>query len=466
MKISWFNRLSIIKTTFLDGTELEWPSGIWSRTANVDETMFDPVNDYLASINPELIKEVEDIYLDIHESFDMSMTIMEQRKFISAELQKVFQLIFKWDEVREWSVRNGGFCTDGTAKEQLGELETDAKTYFSQDTFDLMVMSLILKALMPVIAIYCTENNTLLSKDRLPIEAIRVLSFPEFSTSPAITKLIRYITAIAETHLATKDFIVKSDISSDEIIEYLFSLSLIKKVSVFMLRNQGSSVISMVYQHIFQTCNDLKRKRPNQKLSSNDQGEEQHITDMYKKIQPVPIGTKAVMEEYALEKERVIHDIDPTIKVHEYELLEFEGIPLESHFQIAALVVNDVFNCRLLDMINKDALFSIFSVTGVVLSHWGFNDLAILFTRRFDRQDPNRMSIGSTNGFSIGRLDPERKNRIVNLYPKFSNLQNPGLTAIETVVTDIQGHEWFGVTEDLNNLRNSVADLILKLGEE
>lgn len=469
MLLKWVSGISAIEMIMSDGTELTWPAKLWSRSGDVvNSTIFDIFNDYWKQQSRERVKRTEALYLELHKIFSNLNSYRENVILVTDLINQILSM-YDWNSFRLWCLLHGKMELTIGIKDTLGDKDKSSITYFTHEYDDLVVLSVLLKAVMPIWGSFEYNMRGELGKDHTQMVIVDLLRKGPISKLTPFLKLEDYVKAFTEERISTPGFSLTCSVGTEEIPEYLTAVTLIKKVIIFNGREIDKSIVTNIFHLLKQRCKGINKDKPNSKLGIDENGSELTVTDRYKIIQPIAPGIVRMVEEYSLDIPRMIKDIDSTISVSviNKRLLEItSSVPStleinDYHTPIIAAVCNTIINKRSIRLVNYETTIRLIYTSVILLEHWGLDSLAILIITPSEMKDIYKISLSGSSK-NVLNLPEDLSNQLKEIY-KYTEDKTPGHTLIDRIAKDVNRNNWPVRSGTFDLLRSHLAMLLIKI---
>ena len=466
MRLSWHKGLTAIVLHYSNGETVEWSGAVWSRVGGIlSDNIFAVINKYWESIPQEQVLKFENCYRKIHDCFEENLAahvLTAELKPLVADLLN----LFNWPQFRLWCVLHGDMMLGNGIKDTLDDKDKEGLTYYTEDYTDLMVFSVMLKTIMPIWGRYHEELDETIGKYYIHISAVDLIKAGNTVTLPPMLKLESYIDCFTEIKIKRTGFSIMSGIGTEEIPAFLAALALIKKVVIYDARDPDGSIVKNVYHLLTERCKEIATVRPNQKSDIDTEGGDLGIADRYKIVQRIPPAISTMMEYDGKDVNKLAKLLDPTIP-NELIIKYRDGVSgsldlSPFHLPLLALVCGSVIKGRTLKIVPYETVLNTIKAAAAVLEHWGYLEMAELLTVQPVKKDMFLVSSGSNNNRSYTQLQPSLLHELNGLYPHISNGKNPGITLIDNTIREMIKYEWRVRSENFDDMRNSIARLLLK----
>lgn len=465
MQLHWVPSINSIVVEFSNGEKVECNGVLWSRiSVSLNPNLFQGINRYWSTRQPEVIREWETLYRQVFEIFKEHERPKETIQLLSPLIERMFQLM-NWDHFRIWAMMHGNIAMQNGIKDKLDDKDKEGLTYYTQDYEDLMIFSIMLKSIMPIWGIFHNEYTEIIGKHSVHISAYNLIRSVTTINLPPIIKLDSYIQHFVQNKVDTVGFSLISGIGTEEIPTLLMAHALIKKVIVFDAEDMSSSIIKNVYHLLTERCNEINRTKPKEKVDTEGNVNDASASDMYKIIQRIPPSVSAMIEYYTQDIPKMIRDIDntvPELLINKYMNINSELTFQPYHLQIIGVICNRILSARSLHLINYRSLVAVSKAAACIAEHWGFLEVSELLLVTPTKRDIYQISSSITGNRTYNLLHPTLAVEVTNLYKYQSNNKIPGLILIDTIVKEVLKYDWNVTSSNFVDLRNSIAQLLIK----
>lgn len=466
MNLQWHNGVKDIIVKFSNGDIHECSGSVWSRVGDaLAEDVFVAINLYWSKIPNEQVLLFENKYREIIACF----AVATDPHILNVKLKPlVCQLLdlFDWAYFKLWCNLHANLFLDNGIKDTLDDKDKEGLTYYTEDYNDLMVFSIMLKAVMPVWGMYHKEFTESIGKYYIHIAAVELIRSPAINKLAPMLKLESYIECFTKIKVKKTGYSLLSGIGSEEIPTFLMSLALIKKVVIYNVQDPNSSIVKNVYHLLNERCNEITKFKPNEKKDTDTEGGDLAIADRYKIVQRLSPGASEMVRYYGNDILKMAMAIDPTVPrslVLEYASKVGNSLNFtENHIPILALIGGNVISGRTLRVVPYETVMNMTKACAAVAEHWGYLEVAELLTVQPIKKDIMVISSSAAGNRSFSQLRPDIASAMSQIYVYLSNNKNPGITLIDAVIKDIIKFEWPVKSENFNDIRNSLALLFIK----
>lgn len=475
MLLEWQGELKTIVARFSDDTVIEFPSNTWSRSRlkykviyhdNLDEmvssNIFNCINNYWMSQPHEKILLVESLYKEIYQIMTENTDILEINNLLYAAIAKLMDT-FEWNSFKTWCKLHGGLNFEIGIKETMGENDSAETTYFTEDYENVLVFSVLLKAIVPIWGLYFNIMKTDLGPNHVLLSAVNLIRNNYTDVNPAFQKLESHVQLVSRDRIHFTGFSITSDIGSEEIPEFMMALTLWKKVCIFDGKAHGRSIISDIYEMLKDKCKRINTGGPTQKIVATESGDELSIVDSYKIVARCSPAIP-VLDAFYIKSKNFIKHIDENLDAKEIRALR-DSIPkdleiLNFYIPILGMVINKVISIRDLYLVNYETYIDIIAISSCALKLKGFLTLSQLLITK--PQIKNIYSITYTGNKLQIPINEKNINILREMY-RYAGPVNPGLTMIEEIIKEVNSYTFDIKYGDIENLTNELAELLISL---
>lgn len=373
-----------------------------------DNDTFRAPNEYWASLPEREQAEIYAIYEDVRELFDSSIGYTELKE----ELTKKVTQLMRYHEtgrVINWIKHNpllkvpSGPPPRGIAMTYKHDVDKDTtpdQTYIYSDYLGLMALSVILRVMIPIWAMYNKPAKDATSKEHKEVHSFLLLRNSEIYDSEPMRRLDRYISANIKKDTFTGNHTL-AFICSDDMPFVLRSLVCVRKLclgELYFDHDPRQNLAALVYVYIVDrpapqgnNYSEQVREKKIRKEGAGETTENSGSTlEMYKGRATITVGRIAELE-YALrdpiaialqlcqDGDAKLIEADMRVAMDtSKELLEKE---IKKPQQVLApWVLAPVFPPQAVFHMEEDKMATMCAITEVVLRHRGFGYLALLST--------------------------------------------------------------------------------------
>lgn len=432
------------------------------------EDLYSPLNDFLETLSAENQMKLIDTYKRIQEAFGTlpnTHQLMEILKPLIAEIYDVIKL----EDISRWATIDQRIHVPEDVQAVFAYDEETAHkreiTYTVPEYWELLTLAIALRALMPVWGQFIDYIGRTVSPSWKEYFAYGLLSQSSLWECVPMQKLRMSLNFRFENSKQENfDSAVLEFVSRDEIPEWLTAMMVVKKVMVgeidYRLLPPTRSLVKIIYNSVKELLDKpspkfmkgyLKDKSPDAgNLDSDGQGKSS-ILEAYKIPVEIIQGDQAVLNAYAVQKERIVQIIEPKLPDQILRQATSNVKVLEQHRfhdaqrAIVQLTLHEAMPVMAGQFIERKGLLAMIAVAQAVLWYRGHRDLAALLTAIPLPSDyPMR-----TNTERL-KLSKEMRAELDRMYPYARTVQqgrdrtgrqpNDGVRAIEAIADALDKH--------------------------
>lgn len=385
---------------------LTFPISLYKKTYFTEEKeIFKPINNYWASLPEEDQAAIYAIYEDVRELFDTpggSTTLRAELTDLTTRLMA----FHKTKDVIAWIRRDSGMIIPASVtqsyKHDVDRSTTVDQTYVYEDYLGLMALSVVLRAMIPIWAMYSKPAKDATGKVHKERVSFLLLRDSEIYNSEPIQRLRRYIKANISKDSYTGNHTLEF-IPSDDLPDYLMSIVCVRKLclgSLYITNKDAQNLAAAVYTYIIDRPgpqgSDYTQTVREKKIKKEGAGETTENSssniEIYKARASITPGRVSELEydlrdpfmtclnlcpgtdEVALRR-----NIDRAL---ETSLTMLSGDIQNPQVTLAQYVLGPIFAPQALYYISQDSnlMVQACAITQTVLQHRGFDYLAVLST--------------------------------------------------------------------------------------
>lgn len=416
-----------------NGVELEWNMKVFDKAvAKAYEQVFDQLNAYWATLPEATQLQIWNVYDSMHLTFD---TVFEQMELHQALLEDVATLIrlHDLDQMRHWLDFYSGLHMPSLLEDNFDETNdtgiTREKTYLRDDYRWLVVMSIVMRAMLPVWGEYISRIFKEAGAIWKEHAAFMLLNKTDLMTNSPLVKLNNYV----QQWLPEKDKLkgpIMAGISSEDFPTWILSLVVVRRLPLGNLNSidPKDSLVKYIYHYVQQkirssethfTNNTAVKDKIIEGQSSDAEGN-LSVIEGYKIKQEIPEGDIAIIEHFAMDTKRVILRLEPEIDLNllaESErsvLVLMENTIHQGQLKLAQWVLSSVIPARSLEYLSKPTIVRLIAVTQAVLWHRKHFELAGLASAKAV-ENTGEIFLGGVP--SRTKVTPELTEKLNKLYP-------------------------------------------------
>jgi len=484
---------------------LDFTAAFYNRIFN--KGLYDPfneLNEYWERLDKETLDNLFSLYENSKEVLNESMRISD----LIVRLRPVIDAIVNIHNTDRFDnfvrFHSDVWIPMDLTNEYLFDHErpgTREQTYLISDYWNLVVLSVKLRALTPIISEYLEKTKLESGTTFLNLNAYYLLTKSPIINEPALDKLNQYIDKNSkQVTVHTRSTL--DGIGSEYFLTSILANIIIKVLCVADLCQGGenSHLVQLVHKEIRNKLsqlnsyqNEVKDKNHNDiKMDSDDSTS---IVENYKNKPLVAPGDFSAMEIWTTHMDEILAKLycQDLLTDEQYKSLmdEYDYVhntidhPFEDcQINLIRWVVNPIFSPRAMWDINRASIVRLSVIAQEWLFNCGFKEIALLTTAKSLHAD----EYGSSNGMfkvNISKTSMEELNELYPYYRKFPNKKNfkqvnDVVLEIESIDKDLSNHTWSLCASDekvkeltrdslnkiyrtSNNLKTRLVDLAIAL---
>lgn len=456
------------------GQVIEIFGSIYDRSTFTDiEDFFGDLNGYWATLPAETQFRIWEVYVKIKIAFNEILN----EEILRDKLTNLVAELYSYMDItaaKHYLFSSANVVVPREYNNDTTEYDDPDRTYLERDYRGLLALTVLFRAMVPIWSEYIKQIKSSVGTHFKEYDAMGLLRRSNIIETPEFIKLRKYVTLSVPIGKITLSAII-GGVSTEELPDWLFSFSLIRKVCVgtilhrrsdgsFPSYDSGANIVSNVYKHTEQIINTLDRKFHSKILDKTDtnavidddkasKAEEPTVKD---EISSLPF---IMAETFVIDIERFRNIIDPTVPFNKIERclnmqrknLRYD--PNEGQTAFCQWVVHPALSGHFVASLenNNGERDIVTAVTQAVLWHWGFPDLAALVTAVEQPVDENALirSQGTRSRVTAAQL--AELNIIYKHYIEQSTRAKPGerarnenmaVNAIEKVSSYLEERIW------------------------
>ncbi len=458
------------------GETLHWETSPYSRASRIDgaRTKMDPENDlvfreinaFMATLPKERQQAIWDAYVEIHQIFEDNFDpLAKGQGRMQLVVKRIYDLV-PYQEIHDWATMASIIHLPLNLKTHYGDKDPIDRTYLRQDYFDLTVMAIALRFMVPIWGEYIPRLKDDVDNDFKEYTAVMLLYRTYITTSAPYQRLRVYIESWISS-MSTQGNVFSAllaGLSSEKIPDWLLACTLVRRTSVVPIasESEGPNIITDVYQYVYNTMGSPGHKRFNgpvsEKTVRKDEKSDQQesLAESYKIKQQVSDGEVVAANVYVTDYvEDMTRSIDPTADLSKLNecLQSLRGLDhlviLQHHVTLTQWVLTSAISPHFIPLLSRNALLHAMASAQALLWHWGFTDLAALLSAREARQLEDEFVSAQE---SRARIPNDVLNELVAIYsysypvkgklvtPKQSN---PGSRAVDAFYQLVASSDWY-----------------------
>jgi len=482
------------------GEIITWSLTIYGRRTVEDENMFHEFNEFVETLPMAHQDKIFECYLRFKRELDglyTSASLISDLNEIARELAYLLPL----DTIKHWVRFNSSITIPDSFKREFvidhDRKTTLSKTYLHEDYVELIVLTVAIKAMVPIWGDFMNRTRNAVNKNQKEYMAYQILNNSLFIESDAFIKMMAYVKETIDSDNMLS--VILNGISSEDYPEFITAVTLVRKLSLVrpVFENNQTHLLTLIYKFIKQRDKPLEDPSVPHDIKrtvETEEGFSGHVSmlERYRIKQTVAIGDIAGIEHSVRDIRAVAQRLKPDINLamldmalEQTQVLAFERI-LDPQIILLQWVLKSVISPRSVSYINKEKLIELMAVVQTVLWSYGHRELAVLSTARLDR---NRTEISLYELETKFPVDAETVKELDRLYltRRISNRTadfkpvNQALMSIDRLTDDLIKVQWEATvpmdmlrslygkschTRSLlihKNIRQILANLILQL---
>lgn len=346
--------------------EKHWMASTWAKSKLKDQNaessngvsyaVFAPLNEYLATLPEDIILQLDEVYeqsfMLLNESADLNVSALNGLLF--TYIETIFKLV-NYDNFEDWCFKFGNLNFKVGEKNKLNDNESAEITYLTEDYRNLLIFSVYIKLVMPILGMYHSIKKKELGDGRVLLSILEILQNDLFLDNKTVIRLNEYVEILTSKRVSNIDFVLTTNISINELVNYCIITVIWKKLLIFDARSQVS-IIETVFNGLTDVFKRMSNCGPGEKLEKGggeDKKEQPSIGDTYKIVDRVSPAVPAIIEA-VINKDKIILSLNSKIKNNNphftidqvQKMISYiDGITIrESHMTICSAVMRGVLN--------------------------------------------------------------------------------------------------------------------------
>lgn len=373
------------------------------------------------------------------------------------------------------------------------------RTYLLSEYIDLVALTFGLRFMIPIWGQYLPISSKEHGSTMMEYYAFQLIAESTFFQADAFHRMETYIRANLPEEASTDMGVLLKFLSSEEIPTYLIALATIRKLSVAPLsadNNDTDHLMKIIYNYAFGNNKQLAGALGSKVTSKTNPGESlddnSSVWGVFKMKEQISKGELVMFQIYVMNFVKCAQAIEPDINpdivercvTRALKLQDFN--PSESQIGLIVWTLSPVVPGCVIEMFDRQTLFTAMGLAQAILWHWGLIQLAALLTaRRIELEEGEIMAPVPYGGVSRKNLEA-----LEIVYPYSLPVSrngdhltepNPGLRGIECIVSDMFKNYWeptciaklakaadcdvIRQIEVSSDVRDQLATLLIKLNE-
>lgn len=455
------------------GQSLKWDvSSVYSRSndknPDVDTArIFQEINDYWATLSPEVQDGIFEAYSDIRRIFDNDFDL----DVVNTKLRSKVGVLYQYmplPKISQWLRQTVLLRYPTTVKARLDPNDIPQRTYIQEDYFGLACLATAFRPMIPIWGEFIARARLKKTQgaNNKELRAFGLLYNTKIIVSPEVRRLRDFIAhSIAPATSGNKSFTtVLSGLSTSEQPDWFLSLAVIRRLAVLEIQGlaPGYNIVATIFRFVESKVQSMDRDNGRQyggrvgdKKQTGGSADDNNtsIIEMYKIKPVITKGTEVQYNVFANRLEDLAMAREPELDMNLVRLCrdamaDYTSDDLRDPQKwLVRWVMSPTITPRAIDLLTVNPLFNAMAVTQAILWHWGFPDLAALVTAC--PVDTGELTHGSHD--SRSRLNKEifealQKNYPYHSPPRRSNPNvrhtNPAVMAIDRMVELLSQNPW------------------------
>ncbi len=387
------------------GEKVNFSIKIYDRTkitSSGNLELFREINKYLNYLPNNRQDEIFKGYKNINQIFSAGGDIDTIIPFLAREINHIYTYLYV-DELEKWLSLQSDIRYPNTAVEKVGEDSDVVKTYVKQDYFELVVLTVGLRLMVPIWGEFQQMVKPSVATYWKEYRSMHIFIGSDLYKYKAIGRLRNYCESFIENddkHISSASF---QGLGSSEIPDWLLSGAIIKRLAVASLRDNldKGGLVKNIYGHVTNALNSMDDNFGNVKPKLNSDIDDEDSSNL-ERSRPKQMSTTADVEgnryyysqHSADPNNPVVEDaiyqasrIDPTVPAelvmecfnHNTQYHKF-GEVCEPMIYIAKFIFHSISESKALDLLKLPTMnCTVFSVCQALCIHWKFYNLAVMF---------------------------------------------------------------------------------------
>jgi hypothetical protein len=453
---------------------MTWDARPYARASRIDgnKAVVDPANDlvfreinaFIATLSAERQQVMWETYSEIWALFEQNYDPMALKGRLQKAIKRIYDQV-PYQELHEWATMSSMIQLPQNLKTHYGENDPEDLTYLRQDYFDLTVLAIAARPMVPIWGEYIPRIKDQIETTFKEYEAVKLLYQTYITSCVPYQRMHRYMEASIgnKSKLGNMFSALISGLASSDMPDWLLANTLVRRTSVVPIAssNDGPNIVTDVYQYVNNTLRSPGHRRfagpyAEKTVRKDEKSDQQEsMAESYKIKQELSDGEVVMANIYMQQAHAIALAIDPTIDLEKLNwcveaigAMEVQPI-LKHQLTLTQWVLYSVISTKYVPLLSKTALLSGMAVTQALLWHWGYFDLAGLLTTREVKQDNEEfVSAQETRAKIPKEIMDEMVVVFPNPYPvKGKNVtprqSNPGCRSVDVFYNLIANSDWF-----------------------
>lgn len=422
-------------------------------------------------------------YETIYDHFITINNVRMLKDLIKSEVEQIYRMI-KHQEMYTWVRTISGLEPPADIEREYNNNDPD-KTYIRKDYWELMILSMMIRPMVPIWAVFFGRLKEINLKENYMLELLANTDIIELDS---VARLKLYIKEIS-TSIWSADkegfstTAILTGLGEIESIEHNLASAMIKKLAIGELArdpmtklcNRGN-LVSNIYRLVDNNIKNLHKRQSLGKVQNKvdknkkDAAEDNNsLLDGYKVKQTIPDGDRVLVSHLGKRAEINALLLEPNIDlqlvkecVESAFRREIDPVT-ESQGTLIKYVIDPVIEAKSIGSLNKKALTVTMGVCQAILIHRGFFELATLVASVPETIEDDIFG-GETNFVSFNDIDSRNYSiskplidALMEQYPCYKQPTsrqgsiknaNPAITIIEKMAKDFLMTNWKQIIPD------------------
>jgi len=433
---------------------LEWVLSPYERVNFQNPNhLFDNANAYLAKLDKDVQHRIWSMYDEIFLAFEEIENIDVLQTTVTELVNRLYTLI-DVDALRLWCSLYGVYTMPPDLHDEYSEGFTKELTYLRKDYKGLLFLTTALRFMVPIWGEYIKRNKAEIGTAYKEYMATALIGESDLFDSPEVNRLVEYIEARVGKQDTLKPTAIHGGLGSVQQVDWLLSLTLLRRIAVAETDRQDGSIISTIYNVITNLIENMDKtigsgkiimdvdryrpKRGEEREDNDSVAENLQISQRVSDAHPI-IAETYVSDYISMAKDlcnavpkRLVREC--VVRLTKEADLEIEPFRVN----IVAIIASDAVSIRSLHSLHFPELLRMIGVTQAILIHHGFYDIANILTARCQPQDPTIIRGDSYTSSTRSRLTKDNVEALMKLYPYYKLKAKP----TERKKTDCEGVEF------------------------
>jgi hypothetical protein len=455
------------------GQTMVWSTPTYTRASRTkglsvsedpyQDFVFREINAFFKTLSEDRQAKIWNAYVGIRELFDANFESISLGSRLKQLISEIYEAM-TYEDLYRWAESSPMIHIPLSLKTAYGENDPIDMTYLRSDYFDLAVLAVAARPMVPIWGEYIPLIKDDVDNTYKEYTSVKLLEKTFLPGCPPWSRLLRYIAASIAHRAkeATLHSAMLSGLSSSEIPEWLLANTLVRRTSMVPLstRNDGPNLITDVYGYVDGTLQNSGHRRFSgpvspKRITREDKGGEKQesLAESYKIKQEVPDGDVQMANYYLTMPKNVYQAMDLTADPKKLQtclasisVMETQDVHL---FQrtIVQWTLHAAISAGYMNLIRKPSLLNAIAVTQALLWEWGFVDLAALLTAKELKQDDEFISLQD----SKLKIPQDILDEMHVIYPNLYSIKekqttprlaNPGVRAVDALLEIMATSDW------------------------